>query len=95
MVPKYPSTVQIPWYHGTSCTLLLGGRDGGAARQWGDTLEYLDMSGNALGDRGAIALASALWRVTMLTTPWLADAQIGPSGALALAEALPTAPGPI
>ena len=38
------------------------------------------MSGNALADRGAIALASALWRVTKLTTPWLADAQIGPSG---------------
>ena len=90
-----PIAYHVVQYPSTSCTLLLGGRDGGAARQWGDTLEYLDMSGNALADRGALALASALWRVTKLTTLWLADAQIGPEGALAIAEALPTAPGPI
>ena len=57
----------------------------------GAALAHLDLSGNALGDAGAVALAAALHANTALTLLGLHANGVGDEGAAALATALPAA----
>ena len=51
-------------------------------------LTKLELSGNRIGNEGAIAIAEALKVNAVLTTLFLNDNQIGDEGAKAIAEAL-------